>query len=64
MLKFAVLGCGRIGRMHARNIAAHPRAELVSVYDVATEAAHSVAGELGATAAEARRSSASPQKGE
>ena len=24
MLKFAVLGCGRIGRMHARNIAAHP----------------------------------------
>ena len=30
MLNFAVLGCGRIGRMHARNIAAHPRAELVA----------------------------------
>ena len=52
MLRFAVLGCGRIGRMHASNIAAHPRAELVAVYDVASEAARSVAAELGAKAAE------------
>ena len=51
MLKFAVLGCGRIGRMHARNIAAHPRAELVAVYDVATAAAQSAASELGARVA-------------
>ena len=28
MVRIAVLGCGRIGRMHAANIAAHPRAEL------------------------------------
>ena len=51
MLNIAVLGCGRIGRMHARNIAAHPRAELVAVYDVAAAAAGSVAAELGAKAA-------------
>ena len=35
MVKFAVLGCGRIGRMHALNLARHPRAELAYVYDVA-----------------------------
>ena len=29
MIKFAVLGCGRIGRMHALNLARHPRAELL-----------------------------------
>ena len=51
MLKFAVLGCGRIGRMHARNIAAHPRAELVAVYDVAPAAAEAAASELGARVA-------------
>ena len=52
MLNFAVLGCGRIGRMHARNIAAHPRAELVAVYDVASAAAQAAASELGARVAE------------
>ena len=30
MLRIAVLGCGRIGRMHAANIAAHPRATLAA----------------------------------
>jgi myo-inositol 2-dehydrogenase / D-chiro-inositol 1-dehydrogenase len=48
MVSFAILGCGRIGRMHARNIKAHPRAELVGVYDVAAKAADEVASELGA----------------
>ena len=47
MISFAILGCGRIGRMHARNIKAHPRAELVGVYDVAAKAADEVAAELG-----------------
>ncbi len=28
MIRIAVLGCGRIGAMHAANIAAHPRAAL------------------------------------
>ena len=48
MVGFAVLGCGRIGRMHARNIKAHPRAELVAVYDVVSGAAGETAAELGA----------------
>ena len=48
MVSFAILGCGRIGRMHARNIKAHPRAELVGVYDVVAKAADEVAAELGA----------------
>jgi myo-inositol 2-dehydrogenase / D-chiro-inositol 1-dehydrogenase len=51
MVRFAVLGCGRIGRMHARNIKAHPRAELVSVYDVAAQAAEETAAECGARVA-------------
>lgn len=50
MVKFAVLGCGRIGRMHAGNIAAHPRAALVAVYDVVEAAAQAVAAEFGAEA--------------
>jgi myo-inositol 2-dehydrogenase/D-chiro-inositol 1-dehydrogenase len=48
MIKFAVLGCGRIGRMHAINLARHPRAELVWVFDVAGDAAASVAEATGA----------------
>src|SRR5918996_673792 len=48
MVKFAVLGCGRIGRMHALNLARHPRAELVWVFDVAGSAAVSVAEATGA----------------
>lgn len=51
MVGFAVLGCGRIGRMHARNVKAHPRAELVAVYDVAAEAAKETAAALGTWAA-------------
>jgi myo-inositol 2-dehydrogenase/D-chiro-inositol 1-dehydrogenase len=48
MVKFAVLGCGRIGRMHAINLARHPRAELAWVFDVAGSAAASVADVTGA----------------
>lgn len=51
MVRFAVLGCGRIGRMHARNVQAHPRAELVTVFDVQAKAAQDTAAELGARAA-------------
>lgn len=47
MLKIAVLGVGRIGRMHAENIAAHPRAALAGVYDVLPQAAADVAAGLG-----------------
>ena len=52
MLKIAVLGCGRIGRMHASNIAAHPRARLATVYDIHTPSAADVAETHGISAAE------------
>lgn len=48
-MKIAVLGCGRIGRMHAENIAAHPRATLAGVFDVHRPAADDVGGKLGVT---------------
>ncbi len=51
MVKFAVLGCGRIGRMHATNLTRHPGAELVWVYDVADAAAASTAEATGAAKA-------------
>jgi myo-inositol 2-dehydrogenase/D-chiro-inositol 1-dehydrogenase len=51
MVGFAVLGCGRIGKMHARNVALHPRARLVTVYDVNRAAAEATAAELGAKVA-------------
>lgn len=50
MLSFAVLGCGRIGRMHARNIALHPRAQLAACYDISSDAAAQTAAELGCRA--------------
>lgn len=50
MLRIAVLGCGRIGQMHAANVARHPRAELVAVYDVNEAATETVARSLGVTA--------------
>lgn len=46
MIRIAVLGCGRIGRMHAENIARHPRAELAGVFDVYGPAAADVAQSL------------------
>ncbi|EJL57886.1 putative dehydrogenase [Rhizobium sp. CF122] len=49
MLKIAVLGCGRIGRMHAENIAAHPRASLAGVFDIHRRAADEVGSKLGTT---------------
>ena len=48
---FGLIGCGRIGRMHARNIAAHPRARLLTCHDVAADAARACAEELGIQAA-------------
>lgn len=46
MLNIAVLGCGRIGQMHARNIARHPRAKLATVFDIDAGAAERIAREL------------------
>jgi myo-inositol 2-dehydrogenase / D-chiro-inositol 1-dehydrogenase len=47
MVRVAVLGCGRIGKMHARNVAAHPRMTLVAVQDIHEPSAQAVAKELG-----------------
>jgi len=47
----ALLGCGRIGRLHARNLARHPRVRLVKVFDVHGEAAQQTAAELGVQSA-------------
>ena len=51
-VRFVVLGCGRIGSMHADYL--HRRvagAEVVGVFDVVTETAEAVAAELGVPAA-------------
>ena len=56
MIKFALFGTGLIGKVHANNIAAHPRATLQYVYDINTHAAQDVAAKLGA------RVAASPQE--
>ena len=43
MINFALLGAGRIGRMHAQNIVNNPKCNLVSVYDIDEENANDVA---------------------
>ena len=42
MIKFALLGAGRIGKMHANNIALNPQSDLKIVYDVNNSAAREV----------------------
>jgi myo-inositol 2-dehydrogenase / D-chiro-inositol 1-dehydrogenase len=51
LIRFALFGCGRIGRVHADSIDVHPRAELAWVYDPIESAAQEVAKQYGATAA-------------
>lgn len=51
MLRMGVIGCGRIGRMHAANIAVHPRAKLAVVYDTDRASAEAVATKHGVRAA-------------
>jgi myo-inositol 2-dehydrogenase/D-chiro-inositol 1-dehydrogenase len=48
MLEIAVLGAGRIGRIHAGNIAAHPDARLAGIADTVPDAAARLAETLGA----------------
>src|SRR3712207_3581723 len=47
-MRFSLLGAGRIGRVHARNVARHPKASLHSVVDLSGEAAQAVAAAYGA----------------
>ncbi|MGF9564200.1 inositol 2-dehydrogenase [Neorhizobium sp. JUb45] len=51
MLKIGLLGAGRIGRVHAINIAGHARSQLVAVSDVNEDSARSLADAYGAKAA-------------
>ncbi len=48
MLNFTLFGAGRIGRLHAANLAASAKALLASVYDVDESAARQVAEQHGA----------------
>lgn len=50
MLKVGLLGAGRIGQVHAVNIANNPRSKLVAVSDVHVTAAESLAASYGAEA--------------
>lgn len=49
-LRFALIGAGRIGEVHARTIAAHPAAALTLVCDPVVAAAEAVAAAYGARA--------------
>jgi myo-inositol 2-dehydrogenase / D-chiro-inositol 1-dehydrogenase len=51
VIRFALFGCGRIGRVHADSIDVHPRAELAWVYDPIESAAQEVAKQYGASTA-------------
>ena len=45
-VRIAVLGCGRIGQMHAKNITLHEKTELSCVYDINSDFANKVALDL------------------
>jgi len=57
---FALFGAGRIGQIHARNLAAQGDAQLRHVIDVSAEAARRLAGASGAQVSDARTALADP----
>jgi myo-inositol 2-dehydrogenase/D-chiro-inositol 1-dehydrogenase len=50
MINICIFGAGRIGQLHAANVAQNPRANLVSIVDINGAAAASLAGKYGARA--------------
>lgn len=50
MLKFGLVGAGRIGRIHGSNVAARPDAKLVAIADADAAAASALAARTGARA--------------
>ena len=50
MLRVAVLGAGRIGKIHAANVAGNPKAKLVTIADPYGTAARDLADHLGCEA--------------
>ena len=60
MFSMALFGAGRIGNIHAANIAAHPELRLVCVADVDRQAATALAARHGAAVAEVEEILANP----
>ena len=50
-LRVALIGCGRIGRMHAANLTSHSTLELASVFDAVPQMAREVASTYGVSTA-------------
>jgi myo-inositol 2-dehydrogenase / D-chiro-inositol 1-dehydrogenase len=61
MVALALFGAGRIGRIHARNVAAHPDLTLRYVVDPASDAAATLAGADGARVASVQAALADPE---
>ncbi len=51
MIRFGVIGAGRIGKVHSATIAANPKAKLVYIADAMPKAAEELAGKHGAKVA-------------
>ncbi|MGA3067507.1 MAG: Gfo/Idh/MocA family oxidoreductase [Tepidisphaeraceae bacterium] len=50
ILRVAVIGCGRMGRLHARVYSQMPTVKVIGVHDISAEAAAAVADEFGLVA--------------
>jgi myo-inositol 2-dehydrogenase/D-chiro-inositol 1-dehydrogenase len=50
MIRFALLGTGRIGKLHAANIASNPKSRIECIYDIDINIAKKVADSFGGTA--------------
>ncbi len=61
MKRFALLGAGAIGAVHAGNLAAHPDIEFAAVYDVSAERAQALAARHGTRAASSLDEALDPQ---
>ena len=51
-VSIAVIGCGRIGQMHAKNIQLHEQTNLICIYDPNEEFAKKVSNDLNVLAVE------------
>ena len=51
MIRFGVLGAGRIGKVHSRTIASNPKAKLAYIADAVPAAAEALAAQYGAKVA-------------
>jgi myo-inositol 2-dehydrogenase/D-chiro-inositol 1-dehydrogenase len=63
MIEVAVIGSGRMGKIHGANVARHPGARLRYVVDVNADAASALAAQLGAEVTDIDRALADPAVG-